>query len=177
MGLIEICEESGSPDSPVYLEALKPRLGNVGLAVCLDSGAGNYDQLWQTISVRGMVSGVLKFEILTEGVHSRDASGLVPSSFRIARQVLDWLDDSQTGHLLPESSHCEVPASSVAHALATAHILKDEVWKRIPWCCGLDGGPTLPTTTDPLQALMNRTRRPTLSVTGVDGFPDLMRLG
>jgi hypothetical protein len=85
-------------------------LGNVGLVVCLDSGAGNYDQLWLTTSLRGMVSGVLKVEILTEGIHSGDASGLVPSSFRILRQVLDRLEDSKTGQLLPESFHCQVPA-------------------------------------------------------------------
>lgn len=177
VGLIETCEESGSPDLPAYLEALKGRLGNVGLVVCLDSGAGNYDQLWLTTSLRGMVSGVLKVEILSEGVHSGDASGVVPSSFRILRQVLDRLEDSKTGTLLPESFHCEIPASRQAQVQATAAILKDEVWKRFPWACGADGGATLPTTTDPVQALLNRTWRPTLSVTGVEGFPDLGNAG
>jgi acetylornithine deacetylase/succinyl-diaminopimelate desuccinylase-like protein len=177
VGLIESCEESGSFDLPAYIAALGPRLGQVGLVVCLDSGAGNYEQLWLTTSLRGMVSGVLKVDILTEGVHSGDASGLVPSSFRILRQVLDRLEDSKTGRLLPESFHCEVPASRIAQAEATAAILQDEVWKRYPWACGADGGPTLPTTTDPVQALLNRTWRPTLSVTGVDGLPDLAGAG
>ncbi|MCC6249517.1 MAG: M20 family metallopeptidase [Rubrivivax sp.] len=177
VGLIETCEESGSPDLPLYIEALKPRLGNIGLVVCLDSGAGNYDQLWLTSSLRGMVSGVLKVEILTEGVHSGDSSGLVPSSFRILRQVLDRLEDSKTGRLLPESFHCEIPAARVAQAQATAAILGDLVWKRFPWACGADGGPALPTTTDPVQALLNRTWRPTLSVTGAEGFPDLANAG
>ena len=113
VGLIESCEESGSFDLPHYLQALKPRLGNVGLVVCLDSGAGNYDQLWLTTSLRGMVSGVLKVEILTEGVHSGDASGLVPSSFRIMRQVLDRLEDSKTGELLPPSFHCKIGRAHV----------------------------------------------------------------
>jgi acetylornithine deacetylase/succinyl-diaminopimelate desuccinylase-like protein len=177
VGLIESCEESGSPDLPVYLEALKGRLGNVGLVVCLDSGAGNYDQLWLTTSLRGMVSGVLKVEILSEGVHSGDASGLVPSSFRILRHVLDRLEDSASGRLLPQSLHCEIPASRVAQARATAAILQDEVYKRFPWACGADGGTALPTTTDPVEALLNRTWRPTLSVTGVDGFPELASAG
>src|SRR6478735_814867 len=79
VGVIESCEESGSFDLPAYIDALKPRLGNVGLVVCLDSGAGNYDQLWLTTSLRGLAGGVLKVQILTEGVHSGDASGLVPS--------------------------------------------------------------------------------------------------
>jgi acetylornithine deacetylase/succinyl-diaminopimelate desuccinylase-like protein len=177
VGLIESCEESGSFDLPAYLDVLKPRLGNVSLVVCLDSGAGNYDQLWLTTSLRGMVSGVLKVEVLTEGIHSGDASGLVPSSFRILRQVLDRLEDSRTGELLPQSFHCEVPAARVAQARATAAILQDEVYKRFPWACGADGAPALPTTTDPTQALLNRSWRPTLSVTGVDGFPELKSAG
>ena len=177
VGLIESCEESGSFDLPAYLDVLKPRLGQVSLVVCLDSGAGNYDQLWLTTSRRGMVSGVLKVEVLTEGIHSGDASGLVPSSFRILRQVLDRLEDSRTGELLPQSFHCEVPATRVEQARATAAILQDEVYKRFPWACGADGAPALPTTTDPSQALLNRSWRPTLSVTGVDGFPELKSAG
>ena len=177
VGIIESCEESGSSDLPAYLDMLAPRLGNVSLVVCLDSGAGNYDQLWLTTNLRGMVSGVLKVEILTEGVHSGDSSGLVASSFRILRQVLDRLEDSRTGNLLPASFHCDIPADRVAQARATAQILGDEVWKRFPWACGADGGPTLPTTTDPLQALLNRTWKPTLSVTGADGFPALKDAG
>ncbi len=177
VGVIESCEESGSSDLPVYIDALRPRLGKVSLVVCLDSGAGNYDQLWLTTSLRGMVSGVLKVEILTEGIHSGDASGLVPSSFRILRHVLDRLEDSKTGHLLPESFHCALPASRLEQARTTAAILKDEVWKRMPWACGADGGPTLPTTTDPVEGLLNRTWRPTLSVTGVDGFPEMQSAG
>ena len=177
VGIIESCEESGSFDLPAYIDALKDRLGNVSLVVCLDSGAGNYDQLWLTTSLRGLASGTLKVEILTEGVHSGDASGLVPSSFRVLRQVLDRLEDSKTGRLLPESFHCEIPADRVEQARATAKILGDEVWKRFPWACGADGTATLPTTTDPLQALLNRTWNPTLSVTGVDGFPALKDAG
>lgn len=173
VGLIETCEESGSVDLPAYIEALKPRLGNIALVVCLDSGAGNYDQLWLTTSLRGMASGVLKVEILTEGVHSGDASGLVPSSFRVLRHLLDRLEDSASGRLLPESFHCQIPASRLEQARATAAILKDEVWRRFPWACGADGGAALPTTTDPVEALLNRTWRPTLSVTGVEGFPAL----
>jgi acetylornithine deacetylase/succinyl-diaminopimelate desuccinylase-like protein len=177
VGLIESCEESGSFDLPVYLDALKERLGDVTLVVCLDSGAGNYDQLWLTTSLRGNVTGTLKVEILTEGIHSGDASGLVPSSFRILRHVLDRLEDSSTGRLLPASFHCQIPTDRVDQVKAAAAILGDEVWKRMPWACGADSGPTLPTTTDPTEALLNRTWRPTLSVTGVDGFPELRNAG
>ncbi len=184
VGLVETCEESGSHDLLPYVDALRApgsnRLGDVALVICLDSGAGNYDQLWLTSSLRGMASGVLKVEILTEGVHSGDASGLVPSSFRIMRQVLDRLEDSATGRLLPASFHCEVPADRVAQAKATAAILGDEVYKRFPWAHYDCAGSTtfaLPTTTDPLRALLNRTWSPTLSVTGADGFPAMQNAG
>jgi acetylornithine deacetylase/succinyl-diaminopimelate desuccinylase-like protein len=180
VGLIETCEESGSYDLMPYIDVLRTRLGDVGLVVCLDSGAGNYDQLWLTNSLRGMASGVLKVEVLTEGVHSGDASGLVPSSFRIMRQVLDRLEDSASGRLLPASFHCEVPPERLAQAQATAEILGEELYKRFPWAhydCGGASQFSLPTTTDPLQALLNRTWIPTLSVTGADGLPDLKNAG
>ena len=177
VGLIESCEESGSYDLPVYIDALGARLGQVGLVVCLDSGAGSYDQLWLTTSLRGMASGTLKVEVLTEGVHSGDASGLVPSSFRILRHLLDRLEDSASGRLLPESFHCNIPGARVEQARAAADVLKDEVWKRFPWACGAEGQPVLPTTDDPVQALLNRTWRPTLSVTGAEGFPAMADAG
>ena len=177
VGVIETCEESGSFDLPAYLDVLRPRLGAVALVVCLDSGAGNYDQLWLTTSLRGNVTGTLKVEILTEGVHSGDSSGLVPSSFRVLRQVLDRLEDSETGRLLPESFHCSIPAERIDQARAAAAILGEQVWKRFPWACGADGGPVLPTTSDPTEALLARTWFPTLSVTGAEGFPDLRNAG
>ena len=177
VGLIETCEESGSHDLPAYLDALRSRLGQVSLVVCLDSGAGNYDQLWLTTSLRGMVSGVLKVEILTEGVHSGDSSGVVPSSFRILRHLLDRLEDSATGRLLPESFHCRLPTDRAEQVRAAAAILGEQAWKTFPWACGADGAATLPTTTDPVEALLNRTWRPTLSVTGVDGFPAMTSAG
>ncbi|MFM7010492.1 MAG: M20/M25/M40 family metallo-hydrolase [Betaproteobacteria bacterium] len=180
VGLIETCEESGSPDLLPYIDVLKPKMGDVGLVICLDSGAGNYDQLWLTTSLRGMAAGVLKVEILTEGIHSGDASGLVPSSFRIMRQVLDRLEDSATGRLLPQSFHCEMPVERKQQAQATAAILGDQIYKRFPWAHHDCGGSTLfaiPTTLDPVEALVRRTWMPTLSVTGAEGFPALKDAG
>jgi len=180
VGLIETCEESGSYDLLPYVDALRKRLGDVALVVCLDSGAGNYDQLWLTTSLRGMGGGVLKVEVLDEGVHSGDASGLVPSSFRILRHVLDRLEDSATGRLLPQSFHCAIPADRLAQAKATAATLGDELYKRFPWAhydCEGSSAFTLPMTTDPVEALLNRTWRPTLSVTGAEGFPALKDAG
>src|SRR5690606_32517734 len=108
--LIEACEESGSYDLPFYIEHLAARIGTPSLVVCLDSGAGNYEQLWITTSLRGMAAGVLDVEILNEGVHSGHASGIVPSSFRIARRLLERLEDTASGRILPADFQAEVPA-------------------------------------------------------------------
>src|SRR3989475_4940410 len=89
--LIEASEESGSPDLPAYVEALADRI-RPGLVVCLDSGCGDCDHLWATTSLRGIISGTLTVEVLSEGVHSGAASGIVPSSFRILRQLLDRIE-------------------------------------------------------------------------------------
>ena len=96
------------------------------------------------------------------------------------RQVLDRLEDSKTGRLLPQSFHCQVPADRLAQAQATAAILGEEVYRRFPWAHYDCGGSTtfaLPTTTDPVQALLKRTWEPTLSVTGAEGFPTLQDAG
>jgi acetylornithine deacetylase/succinyl-diaminopimelate desuccinylase-like protein len=172
VGLIESCEESGSPDLPAYLDSVKARLGDVKLVIGLDSGCGNYDQLWVTTSLRGLVGGTLTVEVLTEGVHSGMASGIVPSSFRIARQLLNRIDDPKTGEVLPPEFHAQIPAERLVQAKAAAEILGDSVWKSFPWV-SCTHEPTehagaqfsQPTSTDPVECILNRTWRPALSVT------------
>jgi acetylornithine deacetylase/succinyl-diaminopimelate desuccinylase-like protein len=177
VGLIETCEESGSYDLLPYVDALRERLGRVGLVVCLDSGAGNYDQLWLTTSLRGLVSGDLEVEVLEEGIHSGSYGGIAPSSFRVMRQLFERLEDAASGTLLPKGFHCAIPPKRLSESEATAKILGDSVWKTLPWACGQDGRRVLPTTTDPQQALLDSTWRPSLSVTGAAGLPALADAG
>jgi acetylornithine deacetylase/succinyl-diaminopimelate desuccinylase-like protein len=179
LGLIETCEESGSYDLPAYLDALAPRMGDVALVIALDSGAGNYDQLWVTTSLRGLVNGTLRVDILEEGVHSGDAGGVVPSSFRIARQLLDRIDDSRTGIVKGAAFACEVPKERLAQAQQAARILGDSMWKRFPWsCCDEKRGLfSEPVTKDPVELILNRTWRPALAVTGADGLPAIESAG
>ncbi|MBL8521207.1 MAG: M20/M25/M40 family metallo-hydrolase [Betaproteobacteria bacterium] len=181
IGLIETCEESGSYDLPAYLDLLHPRLGDVKLVIALDSGAGNYDQMWVTTSLRGLVDGTLNVTVLTEGVHSGDAGGVVPSSFRVARQLLDRLDDSRTGVVKPAAFNCDIPAERIEQASAAAAILGEAMWKRFPWdsCCD-DGGKftfVQPVTKDPVELILNRTWRAALAVTGADGLPPIESAG
>ena len=170
--LIECCEESGSVDLPAYIDLLSDRIGTPNLVICLDSGCGNYDQLWMTTSLRGSIVGNLTVEILTEGVHSGDASGIVPSSFRILRMLLERLEDSTTGKIVPEWLHVEVPEERLTEAQATARVLGDEVWSKFPL---IDGA--YPVSKDPLELLLNRTWRPALSYIGQAGMPDLLQGG
>lgn len=172
VGLIECCEESGSYDLPAYLDALAPRLGEIDLVVGLDSGCGNYEQLWVTTSLRGLAAGTLSVEVLTEGVHSGDASGLVPSSFRIARQLLSRLEDERSGRVLPGEFHCEIPAERQEQAYAAGAILGDKVYRKFPFAGG-----TRPMVTDFGEAVLNRTWRPFLSVVGADGLPPIKDAG
>jgi len=181
VGLIETCEESGSPDLPAYLELLAPRFGDVVLVAGLDSGCGSYDRLWVTTSLRGLVGGTLTVEVLSEGVHSGNASGLVPSSMRIARQLLNRVDDPATGRVLDDIFHAAIPAERLAQARAAGDILGEQVWKQFPWvgCSHGDGtqAHSMPTTTDPVDGILARTWQPALSVTGAAGFPAIDSAG
>ncbi|MDT8450260.1 MAG: M20 family metallopeptidase [Wenzhouxiangellaceae bacterium] len=170
--LIEACEESGSYDLPAYIEHLSGRIGSPSLVVCLDSGAGNYEQLWITTSLRGMAAGTLSVDILEEGVHSGYASGIVPSSFRIARQLISRLEDEATGKILPEELQAGIPEQRREQLAAVARALGDEVHEAFPWVDG--AGPMGP---DPLDRLLNRNWRAALSVTGAGGLPAIDSAG
>ncbi|HEX6267071.1 MAG TPA: M20/M25/M40 family metallo-hydrolase, partial [Burkholderiales bacterium] len=164
--LIECCEESGSYDLPAYLEALAPRLGAPDLVIGLDSGCGNYEQLWGTTSLRGLVNGVLTVEVLAEGVHSGDASGVVPSSFRVARLLLERIDDAETGIVKHSAFHAQVPPERGEQAKRAAEVLGEEIWRKFPFAGG-----TRPVSIDLADLVLNRTWRPMLAVTGADGLP------
>jgi acetylornithine deacetylase/succinyl-diaminopimelate desuccinylase-like protein len=165
-GMIETCEESGSYDLPAYLEALAPRLGRVDFVIGLDSGCGDYERMWDTTSLRGLVGGRLTVEVLTEGVHSGDASGIVPSSFRIARKLLDRIEDATTGRVLPPEFHAPIPQERAEQARQAAEMLGDIVIRKFPFA-----GSTQPMVSDPVEAVLNRTWRPALSIIGADGLP------
>ncbi|MCA8952828.1 MAG: M20 family metallopeptidase [Planctomycetes bacterium] len=170
--IIEACEESGSYDLPFYIDALQARIGKPSLVVCLDSGCGNYDQLWCTTSLRGMAAGELKVEVLTEGVHSGDASGIVPSSFRIFRDLVSRLEDHVTGEILPKPFHVKIPKQRKQQAKVSARVLGNDIWQRFPWAEG-----TKPMAKDRAELVLNRTWRPWVELIGMDGVPKVADAG
>ena len=164
--LIEACEESGSYDLPFYVDHLTPRIGEPSLVVCLDSGCGDYERLWLTTSLRGVSGGVLSIRVLDEGVHSGSASGIVPSSFRILRELLSRLEDEHTGAIVPKDLYVDIPAQRVEQAKRAAQILGSHVYDEFPFAKGV-----APVTRDLPELILNRTWRPQLAVTGMDGLP------
>ena len=170
--LIEGCEESGSFDLPFYIEKLEDRIGTPSLVVCLDAECGNYDQLWCTTSLRGNLVGNLTVEVLTEGVHSGGASGIVPSSFRIARQLLSRIEDEANGRIPVGGLHADIPAQRLEQAERAAEVLGDSVYQKFPWI-----EPGSEPSESAYQLLLNNTWGPTLAVTGADGLPALQDAG
>lgn len=165
--LIEGCEESGSYDLPYYVDLLTEEIGKPELVICLDAECANYDQLWITTSLRGTLAGTLKVEVLEEGVHSGSASGIVPSSFRIARHLLERIENSASG-LMHESLYVPIPAKVREQTQEMADSLGDEVYTRFPW-----SKTTRPMNDNYVTMILNNTWEPTLSVTGLSGAPEV----
>jgi acetylornithine deacetylase/succinyl-diaminopimelate desuccinylase-like protein len=170
--LIEACEESGSYDLPFYVEALAKRIGTPSLVICLDSGCGDYERLWATTSLRGLINGTLTVEVLGEGVHSGGAGGIVPSSFRVARTLLSRLEDERTGEIRPRDFHITIPPQRVAEARAAAAVMGAEIFDKFPFLPGVR-----PVHDDPVELLLNNTWRPVLEITGAAGLPALADAG
>lgn len=170
--LIEACEESGSRDLPFYIEALENRIGKPSLIICLDSGCGNYNQLWVTTSLRGVLSGILHIDVLKQGVHSGTGSGVAPSCFIVLRQLLKRLENETNGEILLKDLFVEIPTQRYTQAQKTAEILGNEIYES----CGF-AERTQPVSNDLTELLLNRTWRPALSVTGMDGVPPTQNAG
>jgi len=170
--LIEGCEESGSFDLPHYIEHLGDRLGSPDLVVCLDAECGNYDQFWCTTSLRGILTGTLNVQVLREGVHSGSAGGVVPSCFRLLRQLLGRIEDDSNGQILLDALHVNIPEQRQEQARLAAEVLTGSVHGKFPW---VDSSQS--PTESAYELLLNNNWRPALTVTGADGMPDIANAG
>lgn len=164
--VIEASEESGSPDLPAHVEALADRIGTPSFVICLDSGCLDDERLWVTTSLRGLLNGTLEVAVLDAGVHSGLAGGLVPSSFRIARALLDRVEDSATGAILLPELHVPLPPDRRREIEITAAALAAPIAAELPFLPGVT-----PQTTDGVEQVIARTWRPALEVIGADGLP------
>ena len=169
--LIEASEESGSPDLPAHVDALAEIIGTPSLVLCLDSGCLDYDRLWVTTSLRGILVADVTVAIVTEGLHSGDVSGMVPSSFRISRMLLSRIEDEASGRVLLPSCTVEIPGERIHQAQATAREIGN-LADQYPFVEG-----ARPATEDGAEQLLARTWRSALSVVGAAGLPPTERAG
>ncbi len=170
--LIEACEESGSLDLPFYIDALESRIGKPSLVICLDSGCGNYEQLWVTTSLRGLVGGTLSIDVLKQGVHSGSGSGIVPSCFRILRQLITRIENEMTGDIILQDLHVDIPAQRIHQAEHAATVLGKSVFEDLPFLPSVQ-----PESTSVSELILRRTWKPALSVIGIDGMPAIENAG
>jgi acetylornithine deacetylase/succinyl-diaminopimelate desuccinylase-like protein len=170
--LIEACEESGSYDLPYYIEALEDRIGKPSLVICLDSGCGNYEQLWVTTSLRGMVTGNLHINVLTQGIHSGTGSGVVPACFLILRQLLSRIENEATGEIILSDFFVPIPNERISQAKLAADVLGPHIYADYPFIADVQ-----PVTSHVTELLLNRTWRPALSVIGAKGLPEPANAG
>jgi acetylornithine deacetylase/succinyl-diaminopimelate desuccinylase-like protein len=172
IGIIECSEESGSPDLAGYMASLAGQLDDTDLVIALDSSCGNYDQLWLTTSLRGMLIGELRVDVLNEGAHSGAAGGIVPSSFRILRQLLSRLEDETSGAITPSFLNEQIPDFRRAEAAAAGAVLADSFGEMYSFA-----GAGVPLSSDPTELVINNTWQAALEVTGMDGLPTLAAAG
>ena len=170
--LIETCEESGSYDLPPYLDELTQELGNPNLIVVLDSGGPDYEHIWVTEALRGLVAGTLSVQVSNEGVHSGMSGGVIPSSFRIQRILLDRVEDSNSGEILIPEMHVEISDKVRKEAEDLGGLLGDELWSQLPVVDNLK-----PQNEGAAEILLDMNWRPAMSVIGADGLPPTQTAG
>lgn len=170
--VIEASEESGSSDLPAYLDHLGSRIGSPDLIVCLDSGCGNYETLWSTTSLRGVITADLHIQIQKEGMHSGQGSGIVPSWYTVLNQLIARIEDPKSGQIFPKELNVTIPDQNREQAEAAAEILKDSFKYDFTFV-----GTTRPVSDNIGELLLNQSWRPALTVTGIDGVPSIKDAG
>ncbi|KEG12097.1 putative peptidase M20/M25/M40 [Trypanosoma grayi] len=158
--IIEACEESGSTDLSYYLDRFKSQIGNVDMLICLDSGAMNYDQLWLTTALRGVSGGVLTVETMREGMHSGISGGVIPDTFRIARILLDRIEDASTGEVKIPEAHCTIPETVIKSMKTMNEVQFKEQYPLLP---GVSSEPG-----DNAELALRNSWKPCLTVTGAN---------
>jgi len=165
--LIEASEESGSPDLPAYMDHLAQRLWTPSLVVCLDSGCANYDQLWLTTSLR---------RPLQQRDDRAGPGGGRPFGQRLWRRavelpassakLLSRIEDEVTGAITPPELYAQVPPDRIAQARDVANALGEKIAGSYPFARGVK-----PVVDDPTELILNKTWRPQLAITGIEGLP------
>ena len=127
--VLETEEESGSPNLLNLLALAKKQIGEADIVFCMDSGAFDYEKLWLTSALRGIACCNLTVEAGMQGYHSGELGGIIPETFRVARELLNRIDDPKTG-LCCDELNCEIPAWAREEAKKMAEMSGDEMYKK-----------------------------------------------
>lgn len=169
--ILEGSEESGSIDLPIYIEEYQQFIGQPDLILALDSGIIDYNRIWLTSSLRGVVSCDLTVKTLTKGVHSGKGSGIAPESFMIIRKLLSKLEDYNDQSRMKDFE-VEIPDSEKTKISKAVEVMGDDWCSKIPI---LPGMKLLGDT--PTDRLINWTWKPALTVAGARGIPNVKDAG
>lgn len=170
--VMEGTEECGSPDFPPYLDIIQKRIGCPDIVFALDAGGETYSQIWTVSSLRGLINGTLKIDILKTGVHSGNGSGVAASTFRIARQLLSRIEDEVSGKMLLPEFWVDIPPERIEQARAVANVIGKNLYEKIPFVESAK-----PVTDDVHQLLLNQTWRPFMEIIGAEGLPQIKQAG
>lgn len=171
--VLETEEESGSPSLTKLLETARPIIGNPAYCICLDSGAFDYKRLWLTSSLRGICVVDVNIQAGAQGYHSGETGGIIPETARVARVLMDRVDDSNTGKVLIPELQTEIPTWAKEEAKYIANLSGDRMYKKYNFTPGVEamGQENLP------EMYLNNTWRANASITGADGFPPIKSAG
>jgi len=128
--------------------------------------------LWVTSSLRGITILDLTVEGAAQGYHSGEVGGILPETFRVARNLLDRIDNSKTGEMCPELA-VETPDHKMEEAKFMAALSGDEMYKKYHLCDCVD-----PLHHENLEEMyLNNVWRANLAITGAAGLPDIAIAG
>ena len=135
--------------------------------VCLDAGGGDYERMWLTESLRGVVQATVTVRVLETSASPALAERYRASSFRVMRRLLDRVRDSATGEVTVPEMNVPIPEDRRAEAEALAALEPGVAARRYRLADGMRAA-----SDDDVELILNNTWRPTLSVIGAAGLPD-----
>jgi len=164
--VLETEEESGSPNLLPLLALAKEKIGTADIVFCMDSGAFDYNKLWLTSALRGVACFNMQVEAGMQGYHSGELGGIIPETFRVARELLNRIDDPATGKCCEELT-AEIPEWAHEEAKRMAEMCGEDMYKKYRIHEGVKA-----MDQDNLKEMyLNNTWRPNLSIVAADGLP------
>ena len=173
--IFEGAEESTDEHLTYYFDKLMPIIGNNIIAfIPLDSGGSDYDRLWITNSLRGVLNLYLKIQTLDNNCNfGPEASGRIAENLFLLRKSLEGIFDTNTGEVKIDELHAkEIPKNIEEEMNKEIEIVGDKFFNGIPLYEGVQ-----PLKTDVKEAMINLRWKPTCVISGIDNCPQIEENG